>query len=273
MRSAVPTTMGRPATVSIENNLLCNGTCVFCMRDKIVRPKNEQMPLELAERIGDQLDADTLVVLNSWNEPLLTDNFEAMLEIFGKCRILFYTNASSLHKRGILDAIRHCRSFDSIYVSFNGGDRESYEKTMGLDFYRAKENVTKLCDLVHTRVPVIITANVTPENEQRIQNVKDLFPRASAHQIHKPWDVRGLRGESKPINRRLFCNRLRHYMAIAYDGTVQACCNMINNEVTFGNVNDELIQDIWLGKKARSFRRKHKYLKRNRIPECAMCLG
>jgi radical SAM protein with 4Fe4S-binding SPASM domain len=243
------------------------------VRDKITRPKNKTMSLDLAERIRDQLDPETLVVLNSWNEPLITDNFEDMLEIFGKCKILFYTNGSLLHKGDIFNAIKNCDSFESIYVSFNGGDKQGYEKTMGLDFFEVKDNVTKLFEVAGKRFPVIITANITPENEFKIENIKDLFPKASKHQIHRPWDIRGLNGKSKPLNKRMFCGRLRHYMAIAYDGTVQACCNMINNEVTFGNINDESIEDIWLGAKARSFRRRHRFLKRTRIPECSMCVG
>lgn len=262
-----------PSVISIENNLLCNSYCDFCIRKFITRQKEIFDPY-LAMKIATQIPSYALVILNAWNEPTMTDNFENLLDIFAPvCTIRFYTNGSLLHKRNIMDKIvEHVNAMEGIYISFNGGDKESYEKTMGLNFDRTRSNIDYLfyeCP----NIPIHIVSNITKENKEHIDKVKSLFPQAKSFQIEYPWDVRGFRGTQKPIEKIQYCTRLNYYASLTVDGTVQACCNMIQNEVIFGNIKEKSIQDIWLGKEAQEFRRKHKYLKRSEIPTCSRCIG
>lgn len=261
-----------PSIISIENNLHCNGKCKFCIRDKITRPKGI-MSLDLARRIAEQLTSDTQVIINSWNEPLMTGNFEEMLDIFSSSDIMFYTNGSLLHKRNIFKAIDKCKAINAIYISFNGGDIQGYEDTMGLDFEQTRENVIKLFERVGHRIPIHITANMTDENRPNLNRIRDLFPIAASFDMHYPWDVRGFRGQQHIIRDIIPCLRLEYYMTIAWNGVVQACCNMINNEIDFGNAAYTSIKDIWHSEPARFFREKHKTLKRSEIQTCARCRG
>lgn len=264
--------LGFPSIVSIESNLHCNGMCRFCIRDKITRERGV-MSLDIAEKIASQLNSETQVIINSWNEPLMNTNFELLLAIFNYSKIMFYTNGSLLHRRNIFDAIDECEAINAIYVSFNGGDEQGYEATMGIPFKKTKENVEKLFRIVDGRFPINITANMTDENRNGINKIREMFPDAANIDIHYPWDVRGFRGKQQPIEKIKPCERLNYYMAVAWDGTVQACCNMINNEIVFGHVKDSTLKEIWLSDAAKHFRAGHERLKRSEISVCARCRG
>lgn len=61
-------------------------------------------------------------------------------------------------------------------------------------------------------------------------------------------------------------------MIIRADGTVPLCCNDYYNEVTFGNVNDNSIDEIWKSKTYCNVRRKLKHGKFN-LDVCKRCRG
>jgi len=271
-------TLSFPSVVSIENNLSCNGHCSFCIRKHITRKKGV-MSIELAQIIANQLTKDTVVILNSWNEPTITNNFEQFLKIFDKQQIMFYTNGSLLHRKScvtgnsLIEDIAESKAIKAIYISFNGGNKDSYEKVMGIDYNNSFYNAMYLFDAVELKIPIFITANVVEDNKASMKYLYKLFPYAGRIETHIPWDVRGLRGRQQPIDKVKYCNRLDYYLSVAWDGKVQSCCNSVNNEVVFGDLNIQTIEEVWNGKKAQEFRELHTTKKRSEIPLCERCIG
>jgi len=270
-------TLSLPSIVSIENNLSCNGKCSFCIRHFITRKKG-LMDSKLARKIADQLTKDTVVILNSWNEPTITNNFEQFLKIFDKQQIMFYTNGSYLHRKscvtgnGLIDDIAESKAIKEIYISFNGGDKYGYERTMGLDWNYTISGILTLFDKC-PNIPIHITANITEENKVYIDHIHKLFPKATSIEKHQPWDVRGFQGKQQLVNKIKYCNRLDYYLSICWDGKVNSCCNDIQGEVILGDLNTQTIEEVWNGDDAQWFRELHRTLKRSEIKLCARCIG
>lgn len=264
--------MGELTTIiSIENNLVCNAHCNFCIRDLITRPK-DTFSVELANIVASQIRPETLIILNGWNEPTATDNFEELLDIFSPFSIRFYTNGSLLHKRNIFNAIDEVSSsIEGIYISFNGDCKETYERIMGIPFERTVENVRTLIALSDNKFPINIVSN-QPEGEclDKVR-IESLLPGATSYSIVYPWDVRSLKNQTNVIDKIKYCRRLDFYMSITVDGNVQGCCNDINCEKIFGNIQKESLRDIWLGEKAEKFRELHRTVKRSEIALCKGC--
>lgn len=256
--------------ISIENSLICNAKCSFCINDKITRNKLE-FPVTLAESVAFQLRPESLIILNGWNEPTATQNFEELLRIFKPFSLRFYTNGSLLHKRKIFDAVDEVSSsIEGIYISFNGDCKETYERIMGISFDQTISNVRTLIALVGGKFPVNIVSNQPTGEILDKGKIQQLLPGATSYCIVHPWDVRGLNGTNL-INKVKYCRRLDFYMSITVDGSVQACCNDINCEVVFGNIKEESLKNIWLGEKAEKFRELHRTVKRSEISLCKGC--
>jgi radical SAM protein with 4Fe4S-binding SPASM domain len=60
-------------------------------------------------------------------------------------------------------------------------------------------------------------------------------------------------------------------MTIRYNGDVVLCCFDPFGEVTFGNLNNETIEEIWKGDKHQEYALTHKQGRGNELLRCESC--
>jgi putative metalloenzyme radical SAM/SPASM domain maturase len=137
-----------------------------------------------------------------------------------------------------------------------------YDKEMGQKFELLDETVAK----ARERNVCMSLKNLIPRDGSYIAHVKEIFAKAAARakELNIDLDLPPL----IPMARRE-CGFIRDRIAfISWDGFVRPCHNLYHsymcyvngreksiNAVSFGNVNERDLQDIWNSREYRSFRR------------------
>ncbi|HTY12900.1 MAG TPA: radical SAM/SPASM domain-containing protein [Candidatus Omnitrophota bacterium] len=169
-------------TCEIELTNRCNANCIMCPRDQLERPFGKMKPETLMAIIDKAAEYGIeTVTFSGFGEPLLNeyvvDYITYVKKTSPRIRTNITTNAGLLTRdlaKRLADA-----GLDEIQISFNGWDRESYERTMrGPSFNDVLENIKSLMQIVRTgRGPriVILPVMTKVQGEKEIEMIKSLF--------------------------------------------------------------------------------------------------
>jgi hypothetical protein len=264
--------MYHPDVVSIETNRFCNGNCRVCIRRYITRPIG-RMSLSTFQKIIDQLPEGQWIVPSAWNEPFCQDDIWDYLDYCKNMKLMMYTNGSLLTD-GDIEMINDSPQIKRFFVSFNGGTKEDYEKSMGLEFDEVYPKVIRLIQSKRREdLEINITAWFTENTQENIHKLYALFPGASNITYHKYFNVRGLlNGTNKICNpSNLGCARPFFYLSVLYNGDVNISCNDINGEEVYGNIEKTPLLDIWNSEGFNETRRLHMTGRIKEIGCCSTC--
>lgn len=132
--------------LEIGTTSYCNGKCIFCPYPDSWGAKNpgimsEEMFLDIVKKYP-KIELFNMFLFNEpFLDPRLFDLMEKAQKVSKIDRFLISTNANF-----IPNDIERLKDFPhTLQVSFHGKDEESYERIMGLDYYKAVTNV-KLLD-------------------------------------------------------------------------------------------------------------------------------
>lgn len=278
----------RPNLMQIETSTICNATCYICPREKATRSdhKNKMDEAVFKSTVRQAVDLGcTLVLPFIDSEPLadsrMVDFVEWMATEFPKLTIGWYTNGSLLteDKARRLLATRRIPWFN---VSMQGGDKETYEKNMGLEWERTIENVERLIHINRELgSPSQIRANMCVGGpalksvdafKERWGKFEDVLICLGAFS-----NFGGLAkdeyGESHWLNKpRQVCDRGTKHIYVYWNGDVGQCCFDLIGSVVYGNVKNQPLFDIWNSEKARSSRAAHWELRvKDMPPICHAC--
>lgn len=258
----------QPFEVSIETLALCNARCTFCPYPTLDR-KGVRMSDELIDRLLVEMGQFKQPFFFSpfkVNEPFLDkrllyicDSFERMCPQ-GKLRL--FTNGSMLNVLNI-SLIKALTRVEHLWISLNSHDPVSYERIMGLNFYRVTAKLDVLHETDKFPHPMIISKVSDDDyrkNDDFVIYVGQRWPKFIPVVIKRD----GWLGYVEPSDPRVphrNCSRWFELSVMA-TGKVALCCMDGTGEHAIGNVNSQTLLDVynspgWLSHRSKFAVRQH----------------
>jgi radical SAM protein with 4Fe4S-binding SPASM domain len=233
--------------VELNFNELCNRTCVFCPRSDSYPNTNVHMDIELAELIASQLDAlgfTGTVNISGTGEALLTKNLIGLVKVFGDRNILveIVTNGDKLNPKLIKDL--YASGLTQLVISmYDGPEQKKYFN----DLFK-KSKISK-----------------------ELYTLRDRWYDKGEDYGLIYTNRAGSLGENLPAPEERACYYPHYALYIDWNGDILLCCqDMYNRTVTFGNVKDRPLFEIWKDQRLTEFRKKLKVGDRSESP-CKNC--
>lgn len=176
--------------------------------------------------------------------------------------IELYTNGSLLS----FDIIRQLKGITNFYlsISLNGLDPATREKVMGLNDWN------HVVRMAHYAGQIKLTNRVTmvaypeiPGNE-----IINFHTKGGMVIQYQSWAGQQYHYERK---RWTSCIRALSHMTIRYNGDANLCCFDPFGKVSFGNVNDRTLEEIWNSRTRQEYISAHAVGQGNRLPLCQAC--
>ena len=225
-------------TVEVNTTELCNRTCVFCPRhDPEVFPnRNLHMTPKGAAVIAEQLGSIRYrgkISLSGFGENLLNPDFRRIVSTFKqrlpKAIVECNTNGDRLTQTIIEDLFQ--RHLDYLYINLYDGPEkiEHFESMINPKYkeqvkFRAHYNEEDYGLFINNRSGTIDWLNIEEE------------------------DIKSLQGKK--------CHYPFYKMFVDWNGDVLFCSNDWGREHVVGNLLQQDIRDVWLGKTMRNIRKR-----------------
>ncbi len=278
-----------PRTVQLETQSGCNADCVFCDYGASypTQPKGK-IDWELFRKIIDECARYRVRRFSPYltNEPFadkeLLERFRYIGRVMPWCKVVVTTNAHYLTREKVDEILALERPLHSIYVSFQGMEKQGYEATMrgNMSFERTLGNVNYLVERVQKE------GRKRPEIWITMVDTKLIdAPAALAY-----WKGRGVKAKYTTLENRggnivqidrlqksaemtyySTCTRLMKQMYIHWNGDVVLCCVDNSRKVVFGNAREQSLHEIWNGPKAVEHRRRYLSHEFEGLPLCSTC--
>jgi radical SAM protein with 4Fe4S-binding SPASM domain len=270
-----------PDQVYVELTNICNARCTICATPAMRRPR-KIMSRELFRKIvgecGERRAPKLLPFLHgeSLLVPGVLDYFREARALAPETHINLTTNGSRLNAE-TGEAILREGLVDSVIVSIDGGDKETFEGIrLGLSYDEVRANVLGFIrrrnDLGLDRPSVSVAMVTVDENKHTRQGLREEWREADGvrFSVYFNWAGR-LDNNGRGPNKINFCERLYHYVTILADGRVAMCCFDSEAEYPVGDVSTQSIYEVW---HSPSFDEKRRRLYRkdfSRLPICGKC--
>ena len=256
---------------------VCNARCVFCAYPRAVDSKELKggvMPLVLFKRIVDDwksLGGDAIDLTHTVGDPLvdpgLVEKINYAVGRAGIKTVSFTTNGILLNRnnnyRRLIDA-----GVAAIYISTSGTDKESYEKTYGVDHY--EDMISGVHNLLQynrekgepTYIAIRFRNGQKPSEIIRTKDFKEKIKPFFSRQVRCNFTVEfdnwgGLIQQHELVGQMRLrkitnginvpCRALFGFM-IRYDGSVRLCgCRFKRSDMDdmiVGNINQQSLLEI-----------------------------
>ncbi len=288
-----------PFTCMVFPSNICNFRCIYCSQStKPSTVKNQMMSWEIYKKTIDDLTRFPsklrLLVLAGLGEPLIHPQISDMVayakEKQAAHTVRIITNASLLSPEksdALIDA-----GLDHLKISIQGVTEEAHQKWGGkpaISLARIVENITyfynhKKDTIVNVKIVADAFENSDDERKfyelfepicdvMNIEHVEKIMENVDYSAIGVDSSV-GITGNTSEGN--CICQMPFYYLSVYPDGEITPCCtSMFENykAISFGNVLDVDLDQIWNGEKMNRFRLKLLRKEREQIPVCATCFN
>jgi radical SAM protein with 4Fe4S-binding SPASM domain len=266
--------------VGLMVSRVCYGNCIFCPIPKLQhtstdRPRKRFMSVEVAEKIVKDLKSISFsgrINLGENGDALLNPNFEDIVEIISQdlpsARIILYTNMARMDERLSYFLLDH--NVSEVCLNIDGSTKETYEfAKRGLKYEIIKNNLLNFINIRNqTKRDCKLTIFMIPPKRY-------LRLRANA-KVNIDYDVLDIIGFWKPYLSKFdsiievkyfwnwngeFSHQIRkkscptistlYSCYISTEGDVYACCLDPLTKLTYGNVLEDSIGEIWNSRKRR----------------------
>lgn len=269
-----------PLYINIEPTNACNLKCYTCSINGT--RKRGFMDLDLYRKIIDQAPRSGVYEVGLFlaGEPLLHKDLPYMVEYAGSKGLESWvvTNGTLLTREkseALLDA-----GVDGMWVSFDGDNKEDYEKMrVGANYKEVVENIKTFLRLKKERgmtKPVIsiqmlkLKDNPNQEIDPAFIAQFDGLPLDGIF-ARNPHDWRGEKNiieHERKGNSYYPCQVFWTALSIAWDGRVLGCSADLNGTQVFGDLNRQSIMEVWNSEGVRNHRR---LLRERRFRELSLC--
>ena len=248
--------------IELNINEICNRKCPFCPRatPEIYPNQNIHMDIKLAENIAQQLkdlNFKGIVNISGTGEPLLTKHIPDIIKQFGDrgIHIEVVTNGDRLKRKDGKDLIKnlYASGLQQFVVSMYDGPEQ-------IDYFN---NLFSSCG---------ISTNLYSLRDRWYDESEDYGLLYTNRAGNIEYDQLSEISKEKLTKSKNFACYYTHYsMYIDWNGDALLCCqDMYNRTLTFGNVKEKNIFDIWKDAKLMEFRKKLKEGDRSSSP-CSNC--
>jgi sulfatase maturation enzyme AslB (radical SAM superfamily) len=283
--------------INLEFCNACNLRCAFCALDHL-KPKR-YMSIEVLDRVLDSLLFDhrfrRVRTLNLYNggETLLhprrlelfthlqayKSRFNAMGKPFPK--VVLLTNGMLLRKELAHKLIR-LEVLDEVGFSLDGGSPEAFEAM------RVNAKWEKFAGNVHDFIQeakrysasiktfgICIVPRPHPLNaswmDPAFQEVVNMLDEVEYRRLHD-WGGAIELKENKAINKK-GCAMLMRQLVVLPDGSVTVCCNDLNQKGVVGNVLQDTLYSIYMGKARLHYVQLLKEGRKEELELCKNCVS
>ena len=214
------------------------------------------MDMQLIEKILTELSLyKTPVRFIRWGEPLLHPGVYDVLRRCKELEIATHINTNGLNLSPSVSKMLISTGVDSIKISMQGYDRQSYAVVRGLDHFAQLCEDIRLLVLARgkSKVPRIVVGTTTEDGVAKLMPLDGVVD-----QVHvgKTLDL-ALEREPPKV-----CPEVFDKLSIDWDGKVSACCGDYDTFMTVGDMATQTLKEIWVCKKMKAYRKKlaeHKY--------------
>lgn len=277
---------GKFTSVHLELTNICGYKCFFCPRDEFTRPFGIMSMDDLKFAIQQIGQFDGLVRLHGYGDPLLVEDLPEKISFIRKswpnCTIAFISTLGYEVSKEFLESIV-TSGLNHLTVSFYGANSERYQQIHGVNrFEIALKNVlfmqklkTKYSDKFNM---VVLTENFGIGN-QSIREKKAFQELLDSYGINHSEQSLTNRGGSKlvyyKVNTLLPCSVAWGFYAgrleVTWNLNVVPCCSIWNDNIVFGNLKKQTIEEIFTGKVYVNFIESILTNNLKQFPICAVC--
>ncbi len=269
-----------PDHVYVELTNMCNARCTICATPAMKRPRtimSRDLFRKIVTECGQNRARKLLPFLHgeSLLVPGVLDYFREARQLAPETHINLTTNGSRLTPE-ITEAILSENLIDSLIVSIDGGDKETYEGIrIGLNYDEVRHNVLhfvrKRNSLDRTQPKVSIAMVTVPENRHTRRKLEEEWQETDEVRFSVYFNWAGkLDNNGRPENKVNFCERLYHYITILADGRVAMCCFDSEAEYAVGDVTKQSIREAW---HSPLFNEKRRWLFERKFESLPICGG
>jgi len=276
--SNIKTSLKRPPLLVVELTSKCNLNCIMCGKNNSMRAK-EHMDFELFKKIIDDAKKSNIDAFQfsyygeSTLYPKLIEAIKYTKEKIPNSFISMNTNGLTLtpkFSKNLLDT-----NIDSIVISIEGNNKEEYETIrVGSSWNILRKNIKNLREIIdrgnyHTKLGIMGL------------NVNDIY--IDKELYIKTWGAysntlftRNTKELNKKIKEPFFsklmpCRKIFGEMVIMTSGDVTRCDYDWEGIVSYGNIKDSTILELWNTPSLYQIRQKHLLGQKRKINFCDIC--
>lgn len=251
-----------PPRVQIQTQAGCNGRCIFCPNEEVLKSDLEhgRMPLDMFRKIIDDLSntPPRRIGMYMQNEPLLDKRLPELTryvtERIPSTKTQVITNGTYLSEKvgvALLSA-----GLKQLKCSLQSLDPETNRETMGYDSRKVIENCIafqKLIKKTKSKIDFRVSMVVTNKNADEIPETRRFWDGHGVRLVTSALENRG--GNIKEADKLNVgamksmgnCIRPSRDMMILFNGDVPLCCVDWHRTHILGNVYTDSVQQVWHG--------------------------
>jgi sulfatase maturation enzyme AslB (radical SAM superfamily) len=263
-----------PKYIQIETSVVCNSNCIFCPHKEMGRGP-DYMEEKIWKKIIDETRGKGIIYRPFMiNEPFVDLRIPEIIRYIRQdptAKIEFNSNGN-FHPKfdipGALDA-----GIDWIRFSIDGFTEETFKKSgRGGNFNKIVSNVRAFIDernrqnsKCHAEVRMIDLDMPRDEPEGLVHFWKQFADEATITQLYSwPWS-----GQTDCF--RAPCPKIKSEMFFMTDGRAVLCCWDAFGRGVVGDVNNQTVEEIWLGNPNQQYRQMLNRGERDKIELCSRC--
>ncbi len=276
--------LGYPPYLLVEPVSTCNLRCPFCFQtDKSFtkKPYMGTMNFDLFKKIVDEANKIGVgaITLASRGEPTLHKQFGEMLEYLATKKNIFEikinTNATFLN-----DKLCHSifqSNVTQIVISADHYQKDEYERLRkNSNFEKILKNVDNLFEIRKIYYPDSITeirvSGIDSDKNLNREKFKNFWIKRSDH-VTASFPLERWNTYKNEIHENITdpCENLWDRMYVWFDGKVNPCDADYKSFLSFGNLNEGTIKEIWNNQKIKNLREEHLSNERLKTSPCNKC--
>lgn len=276
--------LGYPPYLLIEPVSTCNLRCPFCFQTDTTftrKPFMGVMDFELFKKIIDE--ANTLgvgaITMASRGEPTLHKNFAEMLDYVGKKENIFEvkinTNATFLN-----DKICHSifeNNISQIVISADHYQKNEYERLRkNSNFEKILKNIDNLFEIRKKNYPNSTTeiriSGIDSDKTLNREKFRNFWLKRSDH-VTASFALERWNTYENKVHEEIDdpCENLWDRLYVWFDGKVNPCDADYKSYLSYGNIRNNSIKEIWNNQVIKKLRDEHKNGLRNKTNPCDRC--
>lgn len=241
----------------IEATNHCNTRCLHCPHEAISRPRG-MMQWETYEAIVAKIKAYAngkpfALSFSGMGEPLLNPQiYRFIAHVSPYAFTSFASNGAALTEQNVRKLIE--AGLDTVFLSFNGDDRESFATMMGgLSYERVLQNMRNAVKLANgSRLKIRANVSITKANQDRISRIGDMLADEGVSPVtYSLCHSRGgnLRDSSvcdtppMPVE-RWTCDVMQNTLFVDWRGKAFICDHDLHGEYGLGDLMTESLEAV-----------------------------
>jgi len=258
--------------LKIETMIGCNAHCSFCpLGAGILKRERGRMDSEFFFKIVDQARfLGYEIELGGMIEPLMEPRCFKFLDYIKSTggRQIIFTNANLMTEKVAEKLCQYQYLPDKFTISFHGGNKEIYEKMMGLNFERTVLNVKYLLSL-NPRPDILISMKTVEENKNSVDDFRRLWKGYEVRlKISPAINLGGLLYKGAGISK---CVLLPLIINVYWDGRMSLCCVDAEGTVIIGDLKKQSLKEVLGGKILKEYLDFNEKSKLNQLYPCNIC--